>query len=104
MSYAKKEGYAPAHVKCSFFALALTHPVRICILDLLHEKPMTHEEISRRVPLSESTVSHHLRILYERGLIRYAEQHPWIYYSLDEEGLRVMRREMEACLGPIWGE
>ncbi len=44
-----------------------------------------------RVPLKRSTVSHHLRVLQERELIEYSEDHPNIYY-------RARRDEIERML------
>ena len=104
MSYPRKRGYAPVHELCSHLALALTHPVRIYILHLLSTRKMSHEEICAAVPLCESTVSHHLRMLKERSLVRYEERHPWIYYSLDEAGLVVMRDLLAECICGIWGD
>jgi ArsR family transcriptional regulator len=37
--------------------------------------------------LSQPTVSHHLRVLREAGLVRGERRGTWVWYSLDPDGL-----------------
>jgi len=70
---------------------ALGHPNRLAILDLLMEGVQCNCEISERLSLSLSLISHHMRILEDAGLVR-SERDPddgrWIYYSVDEHAVR----------------
>lgn len=52
-------------------AKALGHPIRLEILELFHTRcPRTAGDIAGEIPLAQSTVSNHLRILRDAGVIR----------------------------------
>lgn len=40
---------------------------------------------------AQPTVSHHLKVLREAGLVRADKRGLWVYYSLVEEGVRELR-------------
>ena len=40
---------------------------------------------------AQPTVSHHLKVLREAGLVRAEKRGLWVYYSLVEEGVRELR-------------
>lgn len=40
---------------------------------------------------AQPTVSHHLRVLREAGLVRAEKRGVWVYYTLAEEGVRELR-------------
>jgi ArsR family transcriptional regulator len=103
MGYPKKVGYLPIYEMISHVSIAFTHPVRIQILKMLANASMTHAQICKSVPLCESTVSHHLRLLLELGLIEYKEVHPWIYYEIDERGMIEVIQNFEECMRDIMG-
>ncbi len=46
------------------------------------------------LPLNQPTVSHHLRILREAGLIACARRGTWVYYRLADEA----RQRLDAAL------
>ncbi|MCX8007543.1 MAG: metalloregulator ArsR/SmtB family transcription factor [Coriobacteriia bacterium] len=45
-------------------------------------------KISERLGLAASTVSHHMALLREAGLVRARKDGTWVYYALDRERLR----------------
>ena len=52
-------------------AKALGHPTRLEILELFHVRcPRTVGDISAELPLAQSTISNHLRILRDAGVVR----------------------------------
>ena len=56
-------------------AKAIAHPVRIAILRLLdHRETCMTGDVVAELPLAQSTVSEHLRILREAGLIHTTKQ------------------------------
>jgi DNA-binding transcriptional ArsR family regulator len=55
---------APSQVK------ALSHPLRTTILHLLHERAATVSELARALERPKSTVAHHVKVLYDAGLVR----------------------------------
>jgi DNA-binding transcriptional ArsR family regulator len=69
-------------------ARALAHPVRIRILRILAERDVCIcGEIVDLLPLSQSTVSQHLKALKKAGLIKGEEDGPKTCYCLDRAAL-----------------
>lgn len=67
---------------------ALGHPARLAILRALARADRCHcGEIVRGLPLAQSTVSQHLKILKEAGLIDGTVEGPRSCYCLDREAL-----------------
>src|SRR3954453_7392102 len=54
----------PVHVR------AISHPLRMLILHLLHERAATINELAQAVRRPKSTVAHHVKVLTEAGLLR----------------------------------
>lgn len=62
---------------------ALSDPNRREILNLLKDGPMTAGEIVEHFQVSGATISHHLNMLRESGLILDDRQGKYIYYELN---------------------
>lgn len=62
---------------------ALSDPTRRQILDLLKEKDLTAGEIAQHFDITKPSVSHHLNILKEAGLVQDEREGQFIYYSLN---------------------
>ncbi len=62
---------------------ALKDSTRRKILELLKEKDLTAGEISRHFNISKPSISHHLEILFQAGLISRERKGQFIYYSLN---------------------
>ena len=76
---------------------ALAHPVRIKIVrHLLREDRCICGKIVNILPLAQSTVSQHLKILKEAGLVRGAVEGPTTCYCVDKERLASIGQAMEA--------
>ncbi len=71
---------------------ALADPTRLGMLDLLAGQPeaLCVCEITSQFDLRQPTISHHLRILREAGLIQGEKRGVWSYYWLTEEGTRIV--------------
>ncbi|TKD68798.1 winged helix-turn-helix transcriptional regulator [Pseudalkalibacillus hwajinpoensis] len=64
---------------------ALGDPTRIRILNLLAEKECAVSEISDKLHLSQSTVSHQLRFLKNLRLVKFRRSGTSIFYSPDDQ-------------------
>jgi ArsR family transcriptional regulator len=62
-------------------------------------RPLCVCELERPFDLSQSTISHHLRILREAGLVRTSRRGTWVFYELNREPL-VLLRKLESLLDP----
>ena len=73
-------------------AKALGHPARVQIVRLLaRQERCMYGDIAERLPLAQSTVSQHLRILKEVGLIRGTVEGPRVCYCIDPRALRRLK-------------
>ena len=62
---------------------ALGDPKRAMIVDMLSCGELCACMILEKFEMSQSTLSHHMKILCECGLVKGREQGKWTYYSLD---------------------
>lgn len=84
---------------------ALAHPVRLTILRALacSEKACCKDVVDR-LPLAQSTVSQHLKVLSQAGLVAMDRCRPHSHYRLDREALAGLGMRLSAfsneCLSP----
>lgn len=72
-------------------AWALAHPARVRILRLLlSRKTCVCGEIVSELPLAQSTVSQHLKILKDAGLIQGEVAGPRVCYCIDADALETL--------------
>lgn len=73
-------------------AKAIGHPARVRILRLLSQREAkVCSQIVGELPLAQSTVSEHLRVLREAGLIRAREDGARVGYCINYEVLRRLK-------------
>ena len=95
MAHAKKEEFDDRTNQLAAFARALAHPARIAILRTLAERnSCLCGEIVEGLPLAQSTVSEHLRILREARVLGARREGAWIWYCLCHETLARFAREV----------
>jgi ArsR family transcriptional regulator len=88
MAQAKSGLFGSEMARLAGTARALAHPVRIRILRILAEREVCMcGEIVGLLPLSQSTVSQHLKALRRAGLIKGEVEGPKICYCLDRKAL-----------------
>ena len=63
---------------------ALADPSRILILYLLSEGPLNVNTLVEKLDLPQPTVSRHLKVLRERGLVTAERDGQSVYYSLGD--------------------
>jgi Predicted transcriptional regulators len=64
---------------------ALGDPKRAMIVDMLSCGELCACMILEKFEMSQSTLSHHMKLLCECGLIKGREKGKWTYYSLDAD-------------------
>ena len=62
---------------------ALNDATRREILELLKKKDLTAGEIADRFSISKPSISHHLDLLKQAGLVESVKEGQYIYYSLN---------------------
>lgn len=72
----------------------LGEPARLHLLNLIAAQP-TQEvcacELVETLGLAQPTVSHHLKVMYEAGLLEKERRGTWIYYRIVQERLVALR-------------
>lgn len=83
---------AGADEELARLAKAISHPVRVRILRMLSQKEArVCSQIVGELPLAQSTVSEHLRILKEAGLVRSSQDGPRVGYCIEYTALRKLK-------------
>lgn len=97
MGLAKLDEFTVKDNRLARYAKALAHPARIAILKLLIQKTScVCGDIVDELPLSQSTVSQHLKELKAAGLIRGDIEGATVCYCID---LKEWTRAKEALSG-----
>jgi ArsR family transcriptional regulator len=82
-------------------AKALSHPGRLEILRILAGKACICGDIVEQMPLSQATVSQHLKELKNAGLIRGEVAGPRICYCLDTDALAKARDRFNTLFADV---
>jgi ArsR family transcriptional regulator len=77
---------------------ALSDPIRLRVLSILAASPAGEVCVCEFVgPLAKSqpTISHHMKILSEAGLVRGDRRGKWVWYSLNRDRLAELRTAID---------
>lgn len=86
MGQSKSEQFTLAQNEMAKLSKALGHPARIAILDyLMRTTSCVCGDIVEELPLSQSTVSQHLKELKNVGLIKGTIEGPSVCYCINTE-------------------
>lgn len=95
MGTTKTGEYKQKETDLAKYAKALSHPARIAILNLLIKKQTCIcGDIVEELPLSQSTVSQHLKELKEAGIIKGAIEGNSVCYCIDEKVWNRVKSQM----------
>jgi len=93
----KADQFAPDLGALAEQAKALAHPARLAIIRLLADRnACVCGEIVDDLPLAQSTVSRHLKVLKEAGLVQGTVDGPSVCYCLDAEAIRALHGRFAA--------
>jgi ArsR family transcriptional regulator len=74
---------------------ALADPARVAIVNRLGTADEVCVcELNAELDLSQPTVSHHLKVLREAGLVTSTRRGTWAYYRLVDESLQQLRQTL----------
>lgn len=86
MGLTKSEEFSVKDNRVARYAKALAHPARVAILKLLATKATCQcGDIVEELPLSQSTVSQHLKELKAAGLIKGEIEGARVCYCIDDK-------------------
>lgn len=73
----------------------LGEPTRLQLLSLISAQPSGEVcacELVESLGISQPTVSHHLKVMYEAGLLAKERRGTWIYYRIVQEQLIFLQK------------
>ena len=59
---------------------------RLQILDLLRENELCAFQLQEALEIGQSTLSHHMKVLCESGIVIARREGKWTYYRIDAAG------------------
>ncbi len=75
--------YSENQIKLARYAKALSHPIRIYIMEYLSKQACCYSgDLSEILPIAKSTLSQHLKELKDAGLIQGEIESPKIKYCV----------------------
>jgi DNA-binding transcriptional ArsR family regulator len=104
MGATKSEEFTLKDNRIANYAKALAHPARIAILKLLIQKQACIcGDIVEELPLSQSTVSQHLKELKQAGLIKGDIEGAKVCYCIDEKEWKVAKERINQLFDSYQG-
>lgn len=82
--------YSEAEYAVLFKALA--DETRLKIVKMLAHEELCACHILREFQITQPTLSYHMKILTESGLVTSKKQGAWIHYKMDEEKIESIRK------------
>ncbi len=102
MAFSKADEFSSELNELAQFAKAIAHPARIQILELLALKnTCICGDIVKELPLSQSTVSQHLKALKEAGLIKGEVEAPAICYCINTDKMEKIYKQLKALFSKV---
>ncbi len=90
---------------------ALADPIRLRILEFLHSPVQTSCtragsvcacDLDKHLGVTQPTVSHHMKILVDAGLVQAEKHGRWVYYDLNHEAFaRIVEFIGQYQTGPL---
>ena len=77
---------------------AMSDENRLKILELLRKRDYNASELLEQMDFGQSTLSHHMGILQNAGVVQSRKNGKWIYYSLNRKAYEQMIEWMEHYL------
>ena len=101
MAISKKFLFSEKELQVSKICKALGHPARIAILkNLINSNKQTCQQVVDKLPLSQSTVSQHLKELRVAGLINGKNIGTSVVYSVNHDALHTAQRVLSDIFFP----
>lgn len=105
MGLTKTEEFTKAQNDLAVIAKALGHPARVAILQfLVKTRTCVCGDIVEKLPLSQSTVSQHLKELKNAGLIKGEIDGPSVCYCIDEKAWNKAKKQLVEFMESYTGQ
>ena len=82
----------------ALFFKAFCDENRLRIIEQLRQRELCACHILDELPISQSTLSHHMKIMVECHVVTARKDGKWVYYSLSEEGRHKAERLLKELI------
>ena len=65
---------------------------RLMILEMLQGGERCACELLEELHIGQSTLSHHMKILCDSGIVKSQKQGKWTYYAINQEGVELAKK------------
>lgn len=79
---------------------ALGDENRIRILKMLSSEEKCACKLLEELHITQPTLSHHMKILCDAGIVKWRREGKWIHYAINCDGARQIRSMMHELLSP----
>ena len=76
----------PRYMEHSRLFKALSDPNRLMIVDVLSRGELCACVILEKLQITQPTLSHHMKILVDSGIVNARRAGKWTHYSINEDG------------------
>lgn len=86
-------------MKCKQYAetfKALSDETRVKVVRMLTFEKQCACQILKKLSISQPTLSHHMRILTQSGLVFAEKNGKWVYYGINQESVAEIRAFVES--------
>jgi ArsR family transcriptional regulator, arsenate/arsenite/antimonite-responsive transcriptional repressor len=95
MGATKYSAYKKEHIELARIFKALAHPARIAIVEkLLSNKNLNCKGLSDFIDLAQSTISEHMKVLQESGILGVITENNNAYYQVLENRLEILTQHL----------
>ena len=77
---------------------ALADENRLAIMMSLQQKEKCACYLLEELNISQSTLSHHMKLLCDSGLVDYRKEGKWMHYSLSQDGVKAFREMIDGYI------
>lgn len=93
------------HLAGAFKAIA--DPARLRLLSFIAAQPAGEAcvcNLMKPLDISQPTVSHHLKVLYDAGLLERERRGTWVYYRIVPARMMALRDALALPIAPLQGK
>lgn len=102
MGQSKTDKFTATQNEMAIYAKALGHPARIAIIEyLIKANSCVCGDIVEELPLSQSTVSQHLKELKNAGLIEGTIEGPSVCYCINNKVWSIVKEKFEVFFDAV---
>ena len=77
---------------------------RLMVLEMLHSGEKCACTLLEKLQISQSTLSHHMKILVESGIVSARKEGKWTYYSISAVGSEIALKHLRVLTAVVGNE